>query len=97
MMKQLHTKKDENSRVNEEMAYLKNSIKSLKDINDALSEKYNKIQNDYNYLSSQTDSLSLQYTNKIKSLSFIEDRNAMLERENNCLRKKLSKCVNPFA
>ena len=97
MMKQLNEKKDENNRVNEEKTNLKNSVKNLKNINDALTEKYNKLQSDYYNLSSQTDSLSFEYTKKIKSLSYIEDRNAMLERENNCLKNKLSKCINPFA
>ena len=97
MMKQLNEKKDENNRVNEEMTNLKNSVKNLKNINDALTEKYHKLQSDFYNLSSQTDSLSFEYTKKIKSLSYIEDKNAMLERENNCLKNKLSKCINPFA
>ena len=89
IFEQLHEKNDENNRLNQEMSILNNSLKNLKKNNDSLKEFHN--------LSAQSDNLSLEYTNKIKSLNFIEDRNAMLERENNHLRNQLDKCINPFS
>ena len=79
------------------MTYLNNTLKNLKKNNDSLNERYNKLQKEYNNLSVHSDNLSLEFTNKIKSLNFIEDRNAMLERENNHLRNQLDKCINPFS
>ena len=96
IFQQLHEKNEENDRLNKEMSYLNNSLKNLKKNNDSLNERYNKLQREYNNLSVQSDNLNLEYTSKLKSLNFIEDRNAMLERENSHLRNQLDKCINPF-
>ena len=97
IFEQLNEKNDENNRLNQEMSILSNTLKNLKMNNDSLNERYYKLKKEYSNLSVQSDNLSLEYTNKIKSLNFIEDRNAMLERENSHLRNQLDKCVNPFS
>ena len=93
---QLHQKNEENNKIMEEMKILNNTLINLKKNNEILNEQYNNLQKEYNDLSVNSMNLSMEYNNKIKSLNFIEDRNAMLERENNHLRNQLDKCINPF-
>ena len=93
---QLHQKNDENEKLKKEMIMLNNSVNNFKKNNEILNENYKKLQKEYNDLSVNSVNISMEYNNKIKSLNFIEDRNAMLERENNHLRNQLNKCINPF-
>ena len=75
---------------------MNNTLINLKKNNEILNEQYNNLQKEYNDLSVNSVNLSMEFNNKIKSLNFIQDRNVMLERENNHLRNQLDKCINPF-
>ena len=78
------------------MKILNNTLINLKKNNELLNEKFIILQKEYNDLSVNSVNLSMEYNNRIKSLNFIQDRNAMLERENSHLRNQLDKCINPF-
>jgi hypothetical protein len=60
-------------------------------------DEKNRLQKDYTQLYSHTENLNYEYNNKLKNLNYIEDKNLMLERENNDLRNKIGKFVRPFS
>ena len=73
------------------MKILNNTLINLKKNNELLNEKFIILQKEYNDLSVNSVNLSMEYNNRIKSLNFIQDRHAMLERENSHLRNQLDK------
>ena len=53
-------------------------------------------QKDYSNLYSHAENMNYEYSTKLKSLNYVEDKNFVLERENNELRNKLGKFVRPY-
>ena len=57
----------------------------------------NKLQRDYTQLYSHAENMNYEYSTKLKSLNYIEDKNFVLERENNELRNKIGRYVRPYS
>ena len=96
-MKSLNRQREELNRKGEEIVFLENSLKSLQNTNDVLQEKNNKLQRDYTQLYSHAENMNYEYSTKLKSLNYIEDKNFVLERENNELRNKIGRYVRPYS
>ena len=96
-LKSIQRQREEINRKGEEIIFLNNNINSLKNNNDLLMDEKNRLQKDYTQLYSHTENLNYEYNNKLKNLNYIEDKNLMLERENNDLRNKIGKFVRPFS
>ena len=41
--------------------------------------------------------MNYEYSTKLKSLNYVEDKNFVLERENNELRNKIGRYVRPYS
>ena len=62
-----------------------------------LQDKNCKLQRDYTQLYSHAEHLNYEFSTKLKSLNYVEDKNFVLERENNELRNKIGRFVRPYS
>ena len=96
-MKSLNRQREELNRKGEEIIFLENSLKSLQNTNSVLQDKNCKLQRDYTQLYSHAENLNYEFSTKLKSLNYVEDKNFVLERENNELRNKIGRFVRPYS
>lgn len=97
LLNTIDKQREDLNRKSQDAILLQNSINSLQNSNSILQDKNNKLNRDYTSLCTSAECMNLEYMTKLKSLNHIEDKNFMLERENNELRNKIGRFVRPYS
>ena len=93
----LNNKNKDISNLNEQILILNNEIKSIKSTNDVITDKFKKLQEENKKLKVDLDAVDIECNNKLKNYKFIEERNIMLESENEKLKNKIDKYIKPLS
>ena len=80
-----------------ENAYARTRCKNVKDTNNVILDKINKLKEEDRKIKVDFDTVDLECNNKLKNFKFIEERNAMLESENEKLKNKIEKYIKPLS
>ena len=73
----------------------KNSINNMQNIKNDLTEKIEKLKEENKLLKNEINNAKIEYENKIKNFKFIEEKNAIIEKENEQLKSKIGKYIEP--
>ena len=88
-----HSKEKED--LEEKILMLNNELKSAQATNEVISRKINILKEDYKKIKVNYDSVNLECDNKLRNTKFIEERNNMLESENEKLKNKIDNYMKP--
>ena len=72
-----------------------NSIKNMQNIKNDYTEKIKELKEENKNLKNEVNKSKIEYENKIKNFKFIEERNAIIEKENEQLKLKIEKFIEP--
>ena len=97
LQKKIEEKSNEINDLNEKNLILNNEIKNVKDTNNVILDKINKLKEENRKIKVDFDTVDLECNNKLKNFKFIEERNAMLESENEKLKNKIEKYIKPLS
>ena len=73
----------------------KNTINNMQNIKNELTEKIEKLKEENKILKNDINNARIEYKNKIKNFKFIEEKNAIIEKENEQLKSKIEKYIEP--
>ena len=81
----------------EKYLVLNNEMKTAQSANELFLDKIKKLQDENRKIKVDYDAASVEYENKLKSYQFIEERNKMLENENEQLKIKMDRYIRPLS
>ena len=81
----------------EKYLVLNNEMKTAQSANELFLDKIKKLQDENRKIKVDYDASSVEYENKLKSYQFIEERNKMLENENEQLKIKMDRYIRPLS
>ena len=94
---QINEKIKEINDLKDKILILNNEIKSTKATNEVINDKLKKLQEENKKIKVNFDAIDIEYNNKLKNFKFIEERNIMLENENENLKNKINRYIKPLS
>ena len=93
----INEKIKEKENLQEKILVLNNEIKSAQATNDLITEKIKRLQEENRKIKVNYDAMNIESSNKLKNYKFIEERNNMLESENENLKNKIDTYIKPLS
>lgn len=96
-VKEIKEKNKEIEKLKNDFTQNEKNLKNLQETNQIYADKLIATQNEIKNLKVINDTLNIEFENKLRNYKFIEDKNAMLEKENQQLKSKMENIIKPLS